>query len=145
MKNKNWRVNEALGERILVIEDNPINLELITYLLKSFSYTVLSATNGDEGIDLAHSQRVDLIICDVHLPGMDGYQVARRLKEHPVLRNIPLVAVTALAMMGDREKALAAGFNSYISKPIIPENFIKQIEEVIRNKRQGTGQGGVIY
>jgi two-component system cell cycle response regulator len=122
-----------------------INLELITYLLKSFSYTVLSATNGDEGIDLAHSQRVDLIICDVHLPGMDGYQVARRLKEHPVLRNIPLVAVTALAMMGDREKALAAGFNSYISKPIIPENFIKQIEEVIRNKRQGTGQGGVIY
>lgn len=134
-----------MGERILVIEDNPINLELITYLLKSFSYTVLSATNGDEGIDLAHSQRVDLIICDVHLPGMDGYQVARRLKEHPVLRNIPLVAVTALAMMGDREKALAAGFNSYISKPIIPENFIKQIEEVIRNKRQGTGQGGVIY
>jgi len=145
MKDENWRVNEALGERILVIEDNPINLELITYLLKSFSYTVLSATNGDEGIDLAHSQRVDLIICDVHLPGMDGYQVARRLKEHPVLRNIPLVAVTALAMMGDREKALAAGFNSYISKPIIPENFIKQIEEVIRNKRQGTGQGGVIY
>ncbi|NLZ90427.1 MAG: response regulator, partial [Clostridiales bacterium] len=118
-----------MGGRILVIEDNLINLELITYLLKSFSYTVLSATNGDEGIDLAHSQRVDLIICDVHLPGMDGYQVARRLKEHPVLRNIPLVAVTALAMMGDREKALAAGFNSYISKPIIPENFIKQIEE----------------
>jgi two-component system cell cycle response regulator len=145
MKNENWRVNAELGGRILVIEDNLINLELITYLLKSFSYTVLSATNGDEGIDLAHSQRVDLIICDVHLPGMDGYQVARRLKEHPVLRNIPLVAVTALAMMGDREKALAAGFNSYISKPIIPENFIKQIEEVIRNKRQGTGQGGVIY
>lgn len=134
-----------MGGRILVIEDNPINLELITYLLKAFDYTVLTATNGNEGIELAHSQRVDLIICDVHLPGMDGYQVARRLKEHPVLRNIPLVAVTALAMMGDREKALAAGFNSYISKPIIPENFIKQIEEVIRNKRQGTGQGGVIY
>jgi two-component system cell cycle response regulator len=145
MKDENWRVNEALGGRILVIEDNPINLELITYLLKAFDYTVLTATNGNEGIELAHSQRVDLIICDVHLPGMDGYQVARRLKEHPVLRNIPLVAVTALAMMGDREKALAAGFNSYISKPIIPENFIKQIEEVIRNKRQGTGQGGVIY
>ena len=134
-----------MGGRILVIEDNLINLELITYLLKSFSYTVLSATNGDEGIDLAHSQRVDLIICDVHLPGMDGYQVARRLKEHPVLRNIPLVAVTALAMMGDREKVLAAGFDSYISKPIMPEKFIKQIEEVMSNKCLGTGQGGAIY
>ncbi|HOO12593.1 MAG TPA: response regulator [Bacillota bacterium] len=144
MKNKNWRVNEALGERILVIEDNPINLELITYILKAFNYTVLTATNGSEGIELAHSQRVDLIICDVHLPGMDGYQVARRLKGHPVLGNIPLVAVTALAMMGDRERVLAAGFDSYISKPIIPEKFIKQIEEVMCNKCPGTSQGGAI-
>jgi len=88
---------------------------------------VLTASNGSEGIAVAQRERVDLIICDVHLPGMDGYEVARHLKGHPLLRRVPLVAVTALAMVGDREKVLAAGFDYYISKPINPEVFIKQI------------------
>ena len=117
--------------RILVIEDNPTNMELIAYLLQAFNYTVLKAADGDEGIKLAHREMVDLIICDVHLPKLDGYEVASRLKKHPELHKIPLVAVTALAMVGDREKVLAAGFDGYISKPIIPESFVSQVAEYI--------------
>ncbi len=114
--------------RILVIEDNPANLELMTYLLKAFGHIALTAGDGAEGIEAARRQTPDLIICDVHMPRMDGYEVARRLKEHPHLRRIPLIAVTALAMVGDRDKLLAAGFDGYIDKPIVPELFAKQIE-----------------
>ncbi len=125
-------MNRTLAGRILVIEDNPINLELITYLLRAFNYTVLTATDGKAGMELAHRERIDLIICDVHLPELNGYEVAYRLKKHPVLGKIPLVAVTALAMVGDREKVLAAGFDDYIGKPIMPEGFLRQIEACIQ-------------
>ncbi len=125
-----------MHERILVIEDNSINLELITYLLQVFNYTVLMAADGEEGIRLAHQERADLIICDIHLPRVDGYGVARYIKNDPQLKNIPLIAVTALAMVGDREKVLAAGFDNYISKPIIPEVFVRQIESFIQTNRR---------
>jgi CheY-like chemotaxis protein len=119
--------------RILVIEDNPQNLELMCYLLRAFGHTVLAARDGAEGIEMSRREMLDVIICDVHLPGVDGYEVAQYLKKHPVLRQIPLVAVTALAMVGDREKLLAAGFDGYIDKPIDPERFVKQIEAFIKN------------
>jgi len=114
--------------RIMIIEDNPANLELMTYLLKVFGFAVLSAGNGVEGLEMVRRERVDLVICDIHLPKMDGYEVAKELKGDPELRWIPLVAVTALAMVGDRDKVLAAGFDGYISKPIEPELFVKQVE-----------------
>ncbi len=114
--------------KILIIEDNPANLELMTYLLRAFGHNVVSARDGAEGIELARREILDVIICDVHLPKVDGYEVARRLKEHPVLGRIPLVAVTALAMVGDRDKVLAAGFDGYIDKPIDPQMFVKQVE-----------------
>ena len=120
--------------RILVIEDNPANLELMTYLLKVFGYAVLSAGNGIEGMELARRERFDLIICDIHLPRMDGYAVVKELKGDPVLRWVPLVAVTALAMVGDRDKILSAGFDGYIGKPIEPEVFVKQIEAFMHKK-----------
>ena len=119
--------------KILVIEDNVINLELITYLLRAFGYTVITASDGDKGIELAHRERVDLIICDIYMPKVDGYEVASHLKQHPVLKNIPLIAVTALAMVGDRDKILAAGFDGYINKPIIPEIFVDQINCLIHS------------
>lgn len=133
-----------MAGRILVIEDNSINLQLITYLLRAFNHKVLTASNGSEGIAVAQRERVDLIICDVHLPGMDGYEVARHLKGHPLLRRVPLVAVTALAMVGDREKVLAAGFDYYISKPINPEVFIKQINAFMDWGYRGWGTDGAI-
>lgn len=114
--------------RILVIEDNPENLELMTYLLRAFDHTPLVATDGAAGLAAAAHERPDLILCDLHLPGLDGYQVARRLREDPELASIPRVAVTASAMVGDRDRGLAAGFHGYIEKPIDPEGFVAEIE-----------------
>ena len=113
---------------ILVIEDNANNLELMTYLLKAFAHEPIPARTGEAGLAAFEQSVFDLILCDMHLPGIDGFEVARRLKEAPALRKTPLVAVTALAMVGDRERVLAAGFDGYISKPIVPETFVGQVE-----------------
>ncbi|MCL4500470.1 MAG: response regulator [Deltaproteobacteria bacterium] len=121
-----------MAKRILVIEDNPFNLELMTDLLEAFGYTVLTARNGVRGIDLVRQEKLDLIICDVQMPGMDGYELAAYLKRDPMLSRIPLIAVTALAMVGDREKVLSAGFDGYIDKPITPEVFQKQVEAFMK-------------
>lgn len=114
--------------RLLVIEDNPANLELMTYLLHAFGHETVTAGDGAQGLALAEAGGVDLIVCDVHLPKLDGYEVAKRLKAHPVLRRLPLVAVTALAMVGDRDKVLAAGFDGYIAKPLDPESFVSEVD-----------------
>lgn len=114
--------------RILVIEDNPDNLELMTYLLKAFGHEVFSAQDGAEGLELVRLGALDLIVCDVHLPKVDGYEVARQLKSDPRLQRIPLLAVTALAMVGDRDKVLTAGFDGYLAKPIDPQVFVPQVE-----------------
>ena len=114
--------------RILVIEDNPDNLELMVDLLEAFGYAPLTASDGEEGYDAALAQRPDLVICDVHLPKLDGYGVVRQLKDDSALRTIPVLAVTALAMVGDRDRMLAAGFDGYISKPIEPGTFVGEIE-----------------
>jgi two-component system, cell cycle response regulator len=137
--------------RILVIEDNPTNMELMTYLLKAFGHVPLTASDGEAGLEVIQRDSPDLIICDVHLPTMDGYEVARQLKSNPALRHIPLVAVTALAMMGDRDKVLQAGFDGYLSKPIAPETFVTQVEAFLQADQRtgvrptpakGTGKTG---
>jgi two-component system cell cycle response regulator len=117
-----------MGARILIIEDNPTNLELMGYLLKASGHTVLTAMDGEEGLEAMHREVPDLIVCDVQIPKFDGYEVAKQLKNHPSLRQIPLIAVTALAMVGDRDKMLTAGFDGYISKPINPETFVRELE-----------------
>jgi two-component system cell cycle response regulator len=118
--------------RILIIEDNPANLDLMTYLLKAFGHDTLASRDGEHGLEIARRQRPDLIVCDVQLPGVDGYAVARQLKADAALRAVPLVAVTAFAMVGDRDKVLAAGFNGYIAKPIDPEAFVAHVESFLR-------------
>lgn len=120
-----------MATRILVIEDNPANMELMTYLLKAHGYSLLTAADGESGLAVATSELPDLIICDVHLPQLDGYGVVRVLKRTPDLRGIPAIAVTALAMVGDREKLIDAGFDGYLSKPIEPETFIAEIERFL--------------
>lgn len=123
---------------VLIIEDNRINLQLMTYLLQAAGIAVTTATDGRRGLELAALLRPDLIICDVCLPGLDGVQVASALKAHPKLKNIPLVAVTALAMPGDRERLLQAGFDYYICNPIEPEHFSAFISAlIVRRKRIG--------
>src|SRR5271155_2924663 len=106
-----------MAARILVIEDNSDNLDLMAYLLGAFGHTVVTARDGEEGLEAARREAFDLIVCDVQMPKVDGYGVARQLKADTQLRRIPLVAVTAFAMVGDRDKILAAGFDGYIAKP----------------------------
>lgn len=120
-----------MAARVLIIEDNPANLELMRYLLDAHGYTTLVAENGSEGLDVAQRERPDLVICDVQMPVMDGLEVVRRCKDSERLRQIPVVAVTAFAMVGDRDKMLAAGFDGYLAKPIAPETFVQQIESFL--------------
>lgn len=107
-----------MAKRILVVEDNPDNRILITDVLSSLSYEVLIAEDGQEGVDLAESEVPDLILMDLSLPKVDGWAATQQIKEKPALAHIPIIALTAHAMVGDREKALQAGCNDYISKPI---------------------------
>ena len=117
-----------MKKRILVIEDNDQNLYLVTFLLERHGYEVIAARDGLGGIRTAGREVPDLILLDIQLPLMDGYDVAARLRESPKLVQVPIVAVTSYAMAGDREKALASGCRGYIVKPINPDTFLTEIE-----------------
>jgi len=112
---------------ILIIEDNEQNLYLTTFLLEKSGYTVVQARDGHEGITLAAQLHPILILLDIQLPLMDGYAVAEALRSNPSLQTVPIVAVTSYAMVGDRERILAAGCSGYLEKPINPETFISEI------------------
>ena len=116
---------------ILVIEDNPINLDLMTYLLRAWGHEVITASDGEAGVMLARSARPDMVVCDIQMPGMDGYGVARVIKSDPLLRAVPLVALTAYAMVGDEDKAIAAGFDLHVPKPVDPESFMAVIGRLL--------------
>lgn len=118
-----------MRKTILYIEDNEQNLYLITFILEKHGYLVHAARDGQEGIDAAAELLPDLILLDIQLPRMDGYTVARHLRSNPALADIPIMAVTSYAMAGDRDKALAAGCNGYIEKPIDPDTFLQQMEQ----------------
>ena len=117
--------------RILVAEDNPTNLSLMEYLLRAYGYAVLTAADGELAVEQARREVPDVILMDIQMPRLNGYEAAARLKQIPALSAIPIVAVTALAMVGDREAILARGFDGYIAKPITPEAFVPQVEAFI--------------
>lgn len=125
-----------MERRVLIVEDNVANLELMVYLLHASGYETATAANGRIGLSAARSNPPDLIVCDVQMPEMNGYEFAQALKSDASLRSIPLVAVTAFAMVGDQEKALAAGFDVYIPKPIEPEYFVARINALLPSERQ---------
>jgi two-component system cell cycle response regulator DivK len=116
-----------MKKTILLIEDNAQNSYLTTFLLESQGFAVVSASVGASGIELAQQTLPDLILLDIQLPMMDGYAVARALRTIESLKLTPIVAVTSYAMVGDREKCLAAGCNGYIEKPINPETFVAEV------------------
>lgn len=113
--------------RILVIEDNAANLELVRYLLSHRGYPVLVARDGQEGVEVARQERPDLIVCDLQMPFLDGYQVLAELRGGAAGGPV-MVAVTAFSMPNDRQNVMEAGFDGYLSKPIEPEKFVDQIE-----------------
>ena len=113
---------------ILIIDDNEQTLYLIRFMLEKHGYEVVQAQDGREGIELTGRVKPSLIILDVQLPVMDGYAVARELRNNAELADVPIVAVTSYAMAGDRERIMAAGCTDYIEKPIDPDTFVPQIE-----------------
>ncbi|MBX7255208.1 MAG: response regulator [Candidatus Hydrogenedentes bacterium] len=117
-----------MKKKVLVIEDNEQNLYLVTFMLEKKGYEVVQARDGLQGIDLAGKIAPTLILLDIQLPGMDGYEVAQALRSNPAITGVPIIAVTSYAMVGDRERALEAGCTGYIEKPINPETFIADVE-----------------
>lgn len=116
---------------VLIVEDNTANAALMTYLLQAYGYRTLTATDGESGVALAQQERPDLVLCDIQMPGIDGFEVARRLRGFEQLRGVPLVALTAMAMIGDQDRILARGFDGYLSKPIDPQGFVAVIRRYL--------------
>lgn len=121
-------------ERILLVEDNPMNRRVAEFILKAQGYTVLEARDGREALELLKQDAPDLILMDLQLPGLDGFAVTRMIKENAATRNIPVVALTAYAMKGDAERAIEAGCNGYITKPIDPDEFPGTIAGYLKNR-----------
>lgn len=130
---------------ILYIEDNDQNFYLVNFILSAQGHSVVRARDGQEGIDLTNVSVFDLILLDIQLPVMDGYAVARVLRQNPKTVAAPIVALTSYAMTGDREKAFEAGCSGYIEKPIDPRSFALQIEEYLdaSSARDAGSAGGV--
>ncbi|MGA8098408.1 MAG: response regulator [Candidatus Cybelea sp.] len=118
--------------RILVVDDNAANLDLMLYLLRSFGHSPEGATNGAAALERAGTGNFELVLADILMPDMDGYELARRFKADATLASTPLVAVTALAMPAERKRADEAGFDGYITKPIDPRTFVSQVKAFLR-------------
>jgi two-component system cell cycle response regulator DivK len=119
-------------KKVLVIEDNKDNLRLITYALNRSGYEVVSAETGEEGVQLALSERPFFIVMDMNLPVIDGYTATRHIRNAEAGNPVPIIAITSYAMVGDREKAIAAGCNGYIEKPIDPLTVVEKIHEALK-------------
>lgn len=118
-------------KRVLVVEDNETNLYLIRFILQKKGCQIFEARDGAEGIKIAIAEKPDLILMDMQLPVIDGYNATKRIRETKEIKDIPVIAITSYAMVGDKEKTLAAGCTAYIEKPIEPESFIKEIEKYL--------------
>jgi len=120
-----------MSKRILAIEDHEENRRLLRDLLTSVGYEMIEAVTGEEGLTLAATHAPDLILMDIQLPGLDGYEVTRRLKANPALRHIPVIAVTSYALSGDDVKAMEAGCDAYVTKPFDPVELLAKIREFL--------------
>ena len=117
--------------RILVVEDHEDNRRILRDLLTSAGYEPLEAVTGEEGVALAETHRPDLILMDIQLPGLDGYEATRRIKANPALRQIPVIAVTSYALSGDDVKAREAGCDAYVTKPFSPRALLAKVREYL--------------
>jgi two-component system cell cycle response regulator DivK len=126
--------------RILVVEDNPLNLKLVRDVLQFAGYDVIAAHSGEEGVRAAKADPPDLVLMDLQLPGIDGTETLRRLRQDSLRRDVPVVAVTAFAMAEDRERAALAGFDGYVEKPISVRDLPGQIEAFLARASEATGR-----
>lgn len=126
------------GERILVVEDNPKNLKLVRDVLRFAGYEVIEATCGEDGVRLAAREQPDLILMDLQLPGIDGTEALRQIRESVAGGAVPVVAVTAFAMNADRDRAYAAGFDGYVQKPLSVRGLQQQVHDFLTTPGSGT-------
>lgn len=117
-----------MSRRVIVVEDNPTNLELMLYLLESFGYEAAGFSRAANALEALQKEPFDLGLVDILMPEMDGFEFAQRVRADERTKTLPLIAITALAMVGDRERVLGAGFDGYMAKPIDPERFISQLQ-----------------
>ncbi len=120
-----------MKEKILIVEDNPLNMRLIEMTLRLKGYRLLTATDGEEALDTAIRDKPDLIIMDIYLPKMSGLEVTKRLRQMPAFNHIPIIAVTAHAMKGDKEKIIEAGCDAYLPKPINTRQLPEVVTEML--------------
>jgi two-component system cell cycle response regulator DivK len=118
-------------KKVLIIEDNEKNLYLLRFLIEKLGHQVIEARDGQSGVKIAVDEKPDIILMDIQLPVMDGYEATRQIRSLDEFKEIPIIAITSFAMVGDREKSLAAGCTDYIEKPIQPENFIEKIKSYL--------------
>lgn len=121
-----------MSKRILVIEDQEDNRQIVRDLVTASGYELIEATTGEEGLEVAARERPDLILMDIQLPGIDGYEVTRRIKANAQLQKIPIIAVTSYALSGDDKKAFAAGCDGYVTKPYSPRVLLAKIKEYLK-------------
>lgn len=119
------------GQKILVVDDEPDNLEVVSMLLEMYDAVVVTAKNGQEGVEMTRKYQPKFIISDLSMPVMSGWQMIHILKNDRTTMDIPVIALTAHAMTGDRQRALAAGFHNYLSKPLQPETFIRDLLQLV--------------
>jgi len=123
---------QTLEEKILIVEDNPQNMKLIELLLRTKSYTLLEATDGEEALDMATREQPDLIVMDIQLPKLSGLEVTKRLRQMPAFSHTPIIAITAYAMKGDKERFLEAGCDAYLSKPVSTRELPGMIDKMLQ-------------
>jgi len=130
-----------MRHKVLIVEDNPLNMRLIEMILKSDDYVLLKATDGEEALTIAAIDHPDLVLMDICLPKLSGLEVARRLKKTAALSHIPIIALTAHAMKGDEEKAIEAGCDSYVSKPIDTRQLPRLVASMLSPDQQKARSG----
>ena len=120
-----------MSKTVLIVDDDRLNMKLSKDLLEANGYLTLQASNGRDGLDLARMHHPDLILMDIQLPGIDGYEVTRRIRTNPELTKTPIIAVTSYALSGDDQKAFAAGCDGYVTKPFSPRMLLAKIREYL--------------
>jgi len=125
-----------MKEKILIVEDNPLHTKLIEMTLRTKNYILLRANDGEEALDMAIRERPDLIIMDLNLPGMTGFEVTKKLRENPAFSHTPIIAITAYAMKRDREMVIESGCDAYLSKPIDTRELPGVIAELLSGRKR---------
>ena len=128
-------------DKVLVVDDNRASRELIRAILKSVRCDIIEASHGQQGLDLLRKERPDLVLLDIDMPGLNGFEVAKRIREDAAFANLPVVAVTAFAMDGDREKGMAAGFAAYVTKPVRAAILRQKVHQLLATARGGNDHG----